>query len=76
MHGVEKLEIVMGRLEDDSTRTILRNLAKVFLIFYALYYIIAVILVAAFEVSWKHLGILPFDWKHFSFDVGRHLGTS
>ncbi len=65
----------MGTKSDDKTTTILRNLAVLFPTFYLLYYLISIIMVGSFSVNWEYLGIIPFDFDDFGFNVGKPLGT-
>lgn len=63
----------MGKVSDDKTTTILKNLAILVVVFYAIYYIIAAILAAGFKVHFN--GTLPFDAQDFGFQKGHQLGT-
>ncbi|PRP75544.1 hypothetical protein PROFUN_09030 [Planoprotostelium fungivorum] len=63
----------MGKIKDDSTRVILRNLLILLPAFYGQYYFLAIILTAGFHAPWSHLGYLPFDWEQFYFTAGAPL---
>jgi hypothetical protein len=62
----------MGRVTDDDTKTILKNLGILVVLFYAVFYILSAIFTAAFHV--KFTGTLPFDWDEFGFGTSHKLG--
>ncbi len=64
----------MGKVADDSSKTILKNLAILILLFYVSIYVASAIFTAAFDVKFN--GLLPFDWDHFGFEKGHQLGIS
>jgi hypothetical protein len=66
----------MGKVSDDKTSIILRNLVLLFPTFYLLYYVFAIILVGSFSVDYNNLGEIPFNFNKFSFDVGQPLGNT
>lgn len=62
----------MGKVSDDDTKTILKNLGILIFLFYAVYYILSAIFTAAFDVHFN--GKLPFDWDEFGFGNDHKLG--
>ena len=65
----------MSKVTDDRTSRILRNLLIIFPCFYLLFYLLSIIMVGSFHLSWTELGVIPFDFDDFSFENGKPLGN-
>jgi len=63
----------MGKVSDDDTKTILKNLGILAVLFYALFYIFSAIFTAGLDVKFN--GTLPFDWDEFGFDNHHKLAA-
>ena len=54
-----------------DTKTILKNLGIIIVLFYVTFYFLSLIALAGFKQDLKHVGMGPFDWKHCGFSDGR-----
>jgi hypothetical protein len=66
----------MSKVTDDKTSRILRNLMIILPSFYLIFYLLSIITVGAFDVSWNELGGIPFDFDEFYFESGKPLGKT
>jgi hypothetical protein len=63
----------MGKKEEKTTKVILKKLAIVFVSFYLVYYVVALIFCGAFGL-WIYLPRAPFNFKQFGLRTMPELG--